>query len=293
MSGSGRSAESASADLNASIVGLKAELNHLQIAKREQQGWAATRRVLGAGRRELAEFENRIGDLREAVADEKVGIAQVREEFAQSRIDHRKNLWSAAIGRHFDEVRTVGGKLYRDVTLRNVSPLEVKIAHESGTTTLAVAELSREFCDEFLLSPAEAQKALDAAAEAREERRQALEALRQVERERAVAKTRKHPVTRPRRGSNDENQDPDLVEETASLRREAIQLRTRLTTLGADVMEARMKASGKQRSPPGSLETWEQRATRLADIEGRVWAHLTDVENRLSAVDPHYRVPTR
>ena len=291
MSGRGRSAEEASADLNATIAGLKADLVHLQVAKREKERWAASRRLLGACRRDLDVLDDRASELREAAAEEKVRIAEVREEFAGYRIVYRKWLWSTAPGRHYDEIRTVGGKLYREVTLRSVSALELQIAHESGTATLAVAELPRELCDEYQLSPAAAQKELDAAEAARMERRQALEELRRAKSERELGKSRKRPATRPR--PKGENQDPELAEEIASLRREAIELHTRLTALSAEIIEARMKASGNQRSPPGSLETWEQRAMRLARMEGRMVAHLTDVENRLWVLDRRYRLPIR
>ena len=125
--------------------------------------------------------------------------------------------------------------------------------------------------------------------------------MSRAERLAALKKQEEEATRRARlRGRDREDEDEDdrkdaaKQAEIADLRGEVSKLRVTLASVERDLSEARIRAGyGRDRSPPGSLQTWGQRAAELARARSKVEAQLVVRESRLKELDPRYRPQRR
>ena len=78
-----------------------------------------------------------------------------------------------------------------------------------------------------------------------------------------------------------------------ALRSEVSMLYTNMGALRRQLATARSHVGGPDRSPSGSLQTWEQRVTQLVRREAKGWGIIRTKEAELREIDPGYRPPTK
>ena len=64
-----------------------------------------------------------------------------------------------------------------------------------------------------------------------------------------------------------------------------------LSKLEKEAGDARAAIGGRDRSPPGSLETWEERHRRYVAMASKTRSQLRTKERMLMNIDPTYRLP--
>lgn len=77
----------------------------------------------------------------------------IRKAHAESRQHverYRKQSWQAAESEKHDQIKTVTGKIYRDVTIKRVNAEGVEIQHSAGYARIAPGLLDEEWQQRFL-----------------------------------------------------------------------------------------------------------------------------------------------
>jgi hypothetical protein len=178
------------------------------------------------------------------------------------------------------------------VTIKELSATALVIGHAGGTGRIAVADLPAEFRERYQLDVIEAARI----AKAERERRTEEEGRRAEERELAKLRAEEErsqleEVAR-RKGKPTPDEEGALAAEKeaiAELKREVDALYSELQAQESIAREARSRMGGRDRSPAGSLETWEDRYRRVSAIAQKTNLRLRLKESDLMALDPRYK----
>ncbi len=210
----------------------------------------------------------------------KAELSAATASFEDYRSRYRQQARAAAVGEHLDELKSRSGKVYKDVTIRRVSSTGLEIRHEHGPATLQPEDLDATWQDRFQWSREEIAKA-------RDEQR-----ANQERHDQAVGGSREDDAGKPASPAAAPNVNPATAspggEKLQTLREQLIEARTRYRTAQSEASRARIEASGsgRDRSPPGSLETWSQRATRLESAASKLRGQYMTARGKLSAAAP-------
>ena len=164
--------------------------------------------------------------------------------------------------------------------IKSINALGLSFTDESGPKRIDYQELPQEMRDYYQFGEEEAE-----AARARE-----LEIEKGVA-DRIKKGEAKAEIARPNRREQDPVVDSVDRVEILTLRQQISVMEARLTGLESELGNARSRArgSGRSRSAPGSLETWDERASRLARVKVRAELQLAQLQDRLWVIDESYR----
>ncbi len=267
----------------ARIAELTTELGRLRKQEDQQKKFDALVEELGEQKRILTLQREAVTLLQGEAGIIRQSLATTKDAFATYRNKVRSNLWDAGVGKEYTELRALNGKTYRKVTIRGISTLEMKISYEGGFGTVSVLDLPAQIVDEFQLDKSEVREILNARKEAQQAQlaKRKEVAKRKAEEQLLADKEREGKKSR---GPSKEEREASQME-IAKTRVAVAKLEASLQLLNVQLAEARRKTSGSQRSPPGSLETWGQRANRLANLVARATTQLSVMESRLRSLE--------
>jgi hypothetical protein len=173
------------------------------------------------------------------------------------------------------QLEVIGGKVYRDVTIRRVTPAGMEVIHSQGVLLLGPDDLADSWHQRFQWDAEESAAAPNG--------------------EKAAAEkvVEKQPQGRPQ----PEKPEPPLSPEKqakqeadkklASLRRDVTDAKRRLERAEMEVTRARGDSmSSRGRSVPGSLETWSERIARLESASEAFRSQYVAARGRLATVAP-------
>lgn len=264
------------------VADLKAELVDLEEEKRKNKERIARQSEFELLERKWKDAEKSLVDLRARKREEEAAIVQLEKDFSEYRESYRNMVWRKAVGRTYSEFVTGAGKTYREVTIKAVTAREIKLAHVAGTASVPVADLPPALREELQLNILEAAGIL-------EEEQRKEEDL--IENRRLEAARKKAEEEERRRKARRGGKDPEAAQELTELEAEYSTVRTKLQGVRRDFLEARRKSGGRQKSPPGSLETWAQRAARLSGVQQKGIIKLRELRVRIRAIDPRWKDP--
>lgn len=104
-------------------------------------------------------------------------VAKQTEVFENYKDQYRAHVRGLAKGRVYDQLETQAGTVYKNVNIRDVTPVGIQIRHDDGHKRIAFEELPQEMQDHFQFDPKQKDRALKA------------EAAQRIELESAVAIT--------------------------------------------------------------------------------------------------------
>ena len=216
----------------------------------------------------------------------------IREQWLEYRNRRKVKLRAAGIGRELGTYTLNNGKAYQEAVVTGVDDLGLKIRHTSGTARIPVKDLSAALRADYDLDLAAAEAALKAQREEEKKRFEAEEQRLKKKREAEMAKLKKRRTQRGRSDEPESTAEVDLEKlgKIRKLKYQAQSLRRRYYELNSELNQARADSRGSRRSPPGSLQTWEERIASIIAKQKKVRTqiHMTDAE--LSVLDPKYRV---
>lgn len=212
----------------------------------------------------------RLAELAPRKASLEADLEAVRAASAEYRAAYRRQVRAAAAGERLVELKSLNGRTYREVTIRQVTADGIDFRHADGISRLGPSELDGTWRERFQWDPEE-------------------QALKPVAEPLPVAKPRPKP-------SPAEKPSPKVTEnELEELREAVIATQADVDAALAEVAHARSEElTNRGRSVPGSLETWRDRATRLEGVAKRLKTRNLAARARLAAVspgDPALRTP--
>lgn len=223
--------------------------------------------------RQAAELaSNRKKALGESLESLKSACAGIEAGFSAYRVKYRENRWKQSVGRSLGEVRLTNGREFRQAVIAGVTADGLEIRHESGTARLAASDLDPALRDEFqwdLMDPRVGDSA-------------------NTNRSSEEAK-KPELVARPGGSPDAERRSEPSRDDTqiAALRTKVQVWKSRLLSLKSQRAEATSKASyGGEKSVPGSLETWAQRASALSVQVARAETELARAKAALGLLAP-------
>lgn len=227
-------------ELEAQLEMEEAELANRQERHREVMAIQKAQENRNKAAAGLVVVRDEINELREK-------LAAREREMRSYRATMRKRVWAGFVGRKLDKKHVRRDLRYRDPVIKSVDETGLTVRHRSGVARVTVAQLSSAFRETLDLSLEEARRTR--AQEARSESRARPEKGRQDEPKSEEGRT------------TGESQPARLV----AARKRVAQLRELIREADRQAAEARHHdRQSKNRSVPGSLETWQQRAQRLA-----------------------------
>lgn len=195
---------------------------------------------------QVKQAKERISTLADQVGKLESSIAIAQKDFEEYADKYRNHVWLAAIGEKQPFITLRDGRRYEDVTFLRITAVGIEISHRDGRARMDSQDLDASWQERFLWNSSE-RKAL-------------LEGENQVPPVQPV----KAPVT-----SKGKNPPPEAVEPSPDpnaankLRADVLNWNNKVSGLRMQQQEAQSNIGSKQKSPPGSLETWQQRANRL------------------------------
>jgi predicted nucleic acid-binding Zn-ribbon protein len=266
---------SGQASLERSLADERAHLDKLQIqleAARERwtteiEPLAGQADDIESAAKIVREGMRRIDDLRGFRFDLEAGIAAEKEAFADHRAAFRQGSRAAAAGEKHDEIKSRGGRTYRDVTITRVTAEGVEISHAEGVSRLRPEDLDPSWQERFQWHP--------------EERNPAGSTIQ-------PAKVAEEAVARePALPAGQELARQAAEKKLAGLRRDLAESLRYLGKAEAELSRARAEAEANRgRSDPGGLETLEERVVHLEASRAKFREQYEAARGRLAAAAP-------
>lgn len=202
-------------------------------------------------------------------------IQTTEEGFSRYRAKYREMIWAEAKGQPMGNLVTRAGREYRQAVIARVTEVGLEIHHEHGLARVQAPDLDSALQERFQWND--------------EERRAQL----QHELAQDASMTRgpdSGEMTLPTPGESirfgADRVDPDAGE-LALLRGKVRAWKSRVAQLQSERNEARLAASsGARSSIPGTLETWQARATRLGNELTMARSELALAKAFLAALEP-------
>lgn len=211
-------------------------------------------------------------------------LTALDKAFAGYRANYREKTWAKAVGQEIGNLTIRGGRQYHQVTITKVTDVGLEIRHEHGIARIQAPDLDPEWQDRFQWSDEERRARLKKESEDLDDIPAVAKSNPPEEPDGIEAGAGVDPTQPVSAGST---ADPAQLENIQQLRTKVIGWKSKISRLQIERSEAASNASyGKQTSVPGSLETWDARAVRLAKELARAQAELTLARARLAALAP-------
>ncbi|MFK7909269.1 MAG: hypothetical protein AB8F34_01565 [Akkermansiaceae bacterium] len=265
----------------------------------------------------LSDIQEQIGSANEEIkildkliSSKQTAITLIEQGKKSHSSKYRDHVRAEALGKTFDSVVSRLGKEYEGVRIMDISEVGVTIGHRHGVARLDYSEMPKKWKTDLMFSAAEVAKAKLAERKHESDLRKAIAAKlaknRKKEKDASSAneieKLRRQIATVSMRLASAQT-EASLANNKLSYQRSLSQTRryarssyrrynysTGSYSTGYYRPRYRITLNTANKSVPGSLETWEQRATRYQRVAARYSAQLSVLQSRLQAVDPTYYV---
>jgi chromosome segregation ATPase len=208
----------------------------------------------------LVQVENskgRLANLTESRGQLNHQVQSVGDEYKKYRELYRRQTWAGAVGEQHQILATLGGQLFRNVTITRVTAVGLEIRHEDGIARIQAPDLDAALRDRFQWDDEERSRHLSV--ESAQDRAAAANS--------ALAQTEVLAVMRPSSGAADSA--TSRSEQIAQARGKVVAWKSKVKRLRSEQEMAQQQArSGANKSVTGSLQTWAAKAARL-DAEVR------------------------
>jgi hypothetical protein len=220
---------------------------------------------------ELEALRQRSASLEMAGNELRGEVAKIEDDFSSYREEYRRKIWVGAIGEHLGNLMLRDGREYRQATITRVTEVGLEIQHADGIARIQAPDLDLKMQDRFQWNDETRQKILKDELENREDE--------------IVEKAPKPSVRKMSLPS--QNHTGADREEWKRLRRQISGWQLKVDQLISDKADAESHSTyGNQASIPGSLETWNAKAARLASELSRARGELAAAKARLAAASP-------
>ncbi len=208
-----------------------------------------------------------LGNLKSALEAEIQAIIDARETL---RLSYRTRERERAVGETLESLTLIDGRTFTDVRISGVSDAGMQIRHADGVARIAASDLPRPWHDRFLWT---------------EDERLAL--LSRERRLTAAATAISPPADRPAQPTPPPDVAPISPDDVQAKRRDLQIAREQAIRIRRELNQATLASRGRSSSPPGSLETWQQRIARIQRDLTAARARHHAAYSALAAVSPN------
>jgi hypothetical protein len=231
--------------------------------------------TLESHRNRIAESEQRRQSCGRSLEALRKEIPRLEEEFSRYRRKYREITWASAVGQSLGNVTIRGGREFRQAVISKVTEVGLEIRHEHGIARLQAPDLDQSIQDRFQWSDEERRARL------KEERAEHAAIASEPE---TPEESESSPTPEPSARRSEDR--PDATK-TSALREKVIAWSTKVSLLNSERSRAVSAASyGNSSSVPGSLETWQAKASRLSAELAKARSELAAAKAALAAVAP-------
>jgi len=270
-----RDLEVAMADQQGRMYRYEAELAREEVRLAKLQEDEEARERHGELVTKLEEEKMGVADLELAITETEIFLKGVAEERAAYRAKMRRRLWPEFVNLELNEEHFAGKPPVEEARVLSVDAAGLMVRHRSGVSRLPVGSLSREFREELDLSVEEARKVL-------------------TEMLIRDAKVKSARVRRANRVNV-----PSEAEIEAILNQRSLEGRAKVMKYFRLARRARETARiarhndryASNRSAPGKLETWAERAKRFEKAEVQYQRLLTEAVSEVRRTEPDFVIP--
>ncbi|MEM1083353.1 MAG: hypothetical protein AAGI48_04480 [Verrucomicrobiota bacterium] len=189
---------------------------------------------------------------------------------------YRKQVRGAAVGTKLPELSLPRGKTYHEVVIRGFDPSGLKIQHRLGTARIPYRDLPESWKTRLHWSPDEHLATRPRVATPKEGPPAT-----------ASSDPKEETLSREPEPLSDIRRDDEPSSDIDAIRLRVIRAQSVYRQATSQAAEAHRNANSSQnRSVPGSLETWGERATRLDQWVRRIRKELNQAEEELRSVRP-------
>lgn len=236
---------------------------------------ASTRESL---RSQLSEADSRNASLTASRDSLRKSIPTLSDGFSQYRKKYRESTWAAAVGQSLGNLRIRGGREYHQAVIVRVTDVGLEIRHEHGIARIQAPDLDQAFQDRFQWNDEERRARLG-------EEKAAHDAVDTLKLNVGPQETRLPKTDRTEDDSS--GNVPDL-KKLEALRSKVTAWKSKVSQLDSERRQALSSSSyGSQSSIPGSLETWQAKASRLGNELAKARSELAASKAALSLISPN------
>ena len=145
------------------IEGLKRLISELEDELAQSEERAKIGDDVRRLQRSLADQKQFLAGLEADVADAQEKLSGTRQSWEDYKNDYRATARAQAVGLKIPELTTLDGEVYKNVTVRNVDNLSMRIFHESGPASIDWDQLPLDMQDRFQFDKQDAAKAAEEA----------------------------------------------------------------------------------------------------------------------------------
>jgi len=248
---------------------------HSQLSSQQPKLKAANAelKALEAG---AADTQSKLNGLQARRDEIAASIPPLRTQFDDYRRKYRQQTWAAAVGESLGDLEIRGGRVYRKSTISKVTEVGLEIRHEDGIARIQGPDLSMAIQDRFQWDDAERMQRLQ---------REYAE-HNSIKDPKLAAKPPAKPVPVKRSFSRSAPVSPEDQVKIDAARKKVIGWKSRVSQLSSDRFAAQSNAYSSQTSVPGSLETWQARASRLTAELAKAKGELAAAKSVLQDLSP-------
>lgn len=277
-------------ELETVIAADKEEIARLTLRNEESQSelasaaprLTAVENELKALRPKLRENQAKLAELTQRLEETKRSIPALGEQFEAYRKRYREQTWAEAVGQSLGDLEVRGGKVYQDARITKVTEVGLEVRHADGIARIQGPDLPEALQDRFQWNDQERMKRLQEEIAHRE-------AMSRPDGD--PAPKPKPLVSKPNAPLRKPGASParpvsaDQAKIDAA-RKKVVGWKSRVSQLASERSTAQSKAYNSQTSVPGSLETWQSRASRLTLELSKAKGELAAAKAELEMVNP-------
>lgn len=238
------------------------ERNKTRLAKAPELKQRATSFTVLARSNQSRDAE--LDSLREGVSSAKGKLDKLMADFEAYKDEYRAAARAAAKGEELESLETTDGKVYQNVSIREVTAVGMQIRHQAGQTRIPFERLPEDIQDRFQFDPKQKEQAI------------AAELERRRAHEQAVAKSNQQVAEQKQ-----EQREAEQVAEMERKQRRAAQLRQQILSLDMQIKQLNIDIENESRKKLSRAPQMRQKLTTLRNNQSSMRSELSQLESEL------------
>lgn len=236
----------------------------------------ATAKEVSRFKRENQALGERIGELKKAIETANAGLVTARQTFEGYKDQYRSFVRSKAKGETMPELVTKTGITYKNVNIREVTPVGIQIRHDEGQKRIPFEELPESMVDYYQFDPNQKIAALTVENTTRNEHEAAA----------AVASDQADQAMAEQRVKERAEKQEKTLRDVAAKQEQVRSLKDDIAGLQSDMDRAAAEAAAARAAGRMHLNKSGSIGSNIRAKQNQISSLLTEIERMKSTVQP-------